>query len=84
MQRSKVKKGQGRGVSPHTRPPCPLTHYGDLLDGCAIILSLLGGKATDTAQGAANRPCCRLQRSQGLCKKVEQKLFPQKHEMLLQ
>jgi len=30
---------------------CPLTHYGDLFDGCGIILSLLGGKATDTAQG---------------------------------
>jgi len=29
-----------------------LTHFGDLFDGCGIILSLLGGKATDTAQGA--------------------------------
>jgi len=28
-------KSQGRGVSPHTRPPCPLTHYGNLFDGKA-------------------------------------------------
>jgi len=32
-----------------------LTHFGDLFDGCGIILSLLGGKATDTAQGAQKR-----------------------------
>jgi len=50
-----VDKGQGRGLCAHTAPPCPLTHFGDLLDGCAIILSLLGGKATDTAQGAQKR-----------------------------
>jgi len=32
---SLLNKGQSRGVSPHTRQVCPLTHYGDLFDGKA-------------------------------------------------
>jgi len=49
------KNGQSlRSVFRHLSKK-PITHFGDLFDGCGIILSLLGGKATDTAQRAQKR-----------------------------